>query len=80
MTEAKISQPIAYAARHKDMHEVETSCSDVLAFIAISDWILNKVVWCMGLGIQILFQVVHKRVVTKEERKEFKAANMYRVI
>lgn len=42
-----LPQPIAYAARHKDMHEVETSRSGA-AFIAISDWILEQggvVVW-----------------------------------
>ena len=40
-TSLNLLQPDAYAARHKDMHEVETSRSGA-AFIAISDYILEN--------------------------------------
>ena len=39
-TSLNLPRPEAYAARHKDMSEVETSRSGA-AFIAISDWILK---------------------------------------
>lgn len=68
-----LPQPIAYAARHKDMHEVETSRSGA-AFIAISDWILEQGGVVYGAGYTDHFRVVHKRAVTKEERKEFKGS------
>ena len=68
-----LPQPIAYAARHKDMYEVETSRSGA-AFIAISDWILEQGGVVYGAGYTDHFRVVHKRAVTKEERKEFKGS------
>lgn len=68
-----LSQPDAYAARHKNMDEVETSRSGA-AFIAISDWIIahNGVVY--GVGYADHFRVVHKRALTKKERDEFKGS------
>lgn len=65
--------PEAYAARHKDMHEVETSRSGA-AFIAISDWILKHDGAVYGVGYAEHFRVVHKRAITKEERNEFKGS------
>lgn len=65
--------PEAYAARHKDIHEVETSRSGA-AFIAISDWILKHGGVVYGAGYAEHFRVVHKRAVTKEERNEFKGS------
>ena len=43
-----LSAPMAYAIRHKDMHEVETSQSGA-AFIAFSDWVLDQggAVYCV---------------------------------
>ncbi len=65
--------PIAYAARHKDMREVESSRSGA-AFIAISDYILEQGGAVYGAGYTDHFRVVHKRATTKEERDEFKGS------
>lgn len=45
-----MSQPLAFAARHKDMHEIETSRSGT-AFIVISDYVLDHegIVYCVGI-------------------------------
>lgn len=66
-------KPDAYGARHKDIHEVETSRSGA-AFIAISDWILEQGGVVYGVGYKDHFRVVHKRATTKEERNEFKGS------
>lgn len=68
-----LSQPEAYAARHKDMREIETSRSGA-AFIAISDYIIENGGIVYGAGYTEHFRVVHKRAVTKEERNEFKGS------
>lgn len=68
-----LPQPDAYAARHKDMNEVESSRSGA-AFIAISDWILKHGGAVYGAGYTDHFRVVHKRATTKEERDEFKGS------
>lgn len=68
-----LSQPEAYAARHKNMQEVETSRSGA-AFIAISDYILEKGGVVYGAGYTDYFRVIHKRAVNKEERNEFKGS------
>ena len=68
-----LPEPLAYAARHKDMREVETSRSGA-AFIAISDWILNQGGVVYGAGYADHFRVVHKRATTREERDEFKGS------
>lgn len=65
--------PNAYAARHKDMREVETSRSGA-AFIAISDYIIENGGVVYGAGYTDHFRVVHKRAVSKEERNEFKGS------
>lgn len=65
--------PLAYAARHKDMHEVETSQSGA-AFIALSDWILEQRGIVYGAGYDEHFRVIHKRASNKEERNEFKGS------
>ena len=72
-TSQNLPQPDAYAARHKDMREVETSRSGA-AFIAISDYILENDGVVYGAGYADHFRVVHKRAVTKEERDEFKGS------
>ncbi len=66
-------KPLAYAARHKDINEVETSRSGA-AFIAISDYILEQGGVVYGAGYTDHFRVVHKRAITKEERDEFKGS------
>lgn len=68
-----LKEPEIYAARHKDMHEIETSRSGA-AFIAISDRILEKCGVVYGAGYADHFRVVHKRATTKEERDEFKGS------
>ena len=65
--------PDAYAARHKDMKEVETSRSGA-AFIALSDYIIEQGGVVYGVGYTDHFRVVHKRAITKEERDEFKGS------
>lgn len=72
-TSLNLPRPEAYAARHKDMSEVETSRSGA-AFIAISDWILKHDGVVYGAGYADHFRVVHKRATTKEERNEFKGS------
>jgi coenzyme F420-reducing hydrogenase beta subunit len=66
-------KPIAYAVRHKNMKEIETSRSGAM-FIALSDWILKNGGLVYGAGYTDHFRVVHKRAVTKEERDEFKGS------
>ena len=68
-----LSKPLAYAARHKNMHEMETSQSGA-AFIAISDRILNQGGVVYGVGYTDHFRVVHKRATNKTERDEFKGS------
>ena len=68
-----LDTPIAYAARHKDMNEVESSRSGA-AFIAISDYILENGGVVYGAGYTDHFRVVHKRAINKEERNEFKGS------
>lgn len=72
-TSMNLPQPLAYGARHKDMQEVETSRSGA-AFIAISDYILERGGVVYGAGYTDHFRVVHKRATTKEERNEFKGS------
>lgn len=72
-TSLNLDKPLAYAARHKDMKEVETSRSGA-AFIAISDYILENGGVVYGAGYTDHFRVVHKRATTKEERDEFKGS------
>lgn len=72
-TSLNLPLPDAYAARHKDMNEVETSRSGA-AFIAISDYILEQGGVVYGAGYTDHFRVIHKRAATKEERNEFKGS------
>lgn len=72
-TSLNLPQPEAYAARHKKLEEVETSRSGA-AFIAISDYILEKGGVVYGAGYTDHFRVVHKRASTKAERNEFKGS------
>lgn len=68
-----LDTPDVYGARHKNMHEVETSRSGA-AFIAISDLILDQGGVVYGVGYKNHFRVAHKRATTKEERDEFKGS------
>lgn len=67
-------EPKAYAARHKNMEEVMKSRSGA-AFIAISDYVLDKLGGVIyGAGYKDHFRVVHKRAISKEERDEFRGS------
>lgn len=68
-----LSEPIAYAARHKDTSEVMKSRSGA-AFVAISDYVLEQGGVVYGAGYRDHFRVAHKRAVTKEERDEFRGS------
>lgn len=68
-----LPEPIAYGARHKRAEEVETSRSGA-AFIAMSDYVLQRGGVVYGAGYTDHFRVTHKRAVTKEQRNEFKGS------
>ena len=68
-----LEQPIAYAARHKDIDEVMNSRSGA-AFVAISDYIIELSGVVYGAGYKDHFRVAHKRATTKEERDEFRGS------
>lgn len=68
-----LSEPIAYAARHKEMSEIMKSRSGA-AFVAVSDWILENDGVVYGAGYEGHFVVTHKRATTKEERDEFRGS------
>lgn len=72
-TSLNFDKPDAYGARHKDIHEIETSRSGG-AFIAISDWVLEQGGIIYGAGYEEHFRVVHKRATSKEQRNEFKGS------
>ena len=72
-TAANFAEPLVYGVRHKDMHQVETSQSGA-AFVAISDYVLNRGGVVYGCGYADHFRVVHKKAVTKEQRDEFKGS------
>ena len=62
-----------YAVWHKNIDELASSQSGA-AFIALSDWVLNKNGIVYGAGYTGHFRVVHKRATTKTERDEFKGS------
>lgn len=68
-----LNKPIAYAVRHKDLDEVMKSRSGA-AFVAISNFVLEKGGVVYGAGYKEHFRVVHKRATTKEERDEFRGS------
>ena len=63
----------AYAVRHKDESEVESSRSGA-AFIAITDRVLDNGGVVYGAGFGNHFCVVHKRASSKKQRDEFKGS------
>lgn len=68
-----LEQPLAYAARHKDIDEVMKSRSGA-AFVAISDYILEQGGVVYGAGYKGHFRVAHKRATAKKERDEFRGS------
>lgn len=65
--------PLAYAVRHKDIQEVETSRSGA-SFIAISDWVIENGGVVYGAGYKNHFIVSHIRAVSKEQRNTCKGS------
>lgn len=72
-TSQNFSQPLAFAARHKDINEVMKSRSGA-AFVAVSDYILEQGGVVYGAGYKDHFRVAHKRATTKEERDEIRGS------
>lgn len=65
--------PLAFAVRHRDLGEVMKSRSGA-AFVAISDYVLEKGGIVYGAAFAEGFIVRHKRAVTREERDEFRGS------
>ena len=59
--------PVAYAARHKDIEEVENSRSGAV-FVALSDVILNDKGIVYGAALTERFVVAHRRTTNMHER------------
>lgn len=72
-TSANFPEPKAYAARHVDPAQIDSSRSGA-AFIAISDCILRRGGVVYGAGYEGHFRVVHKRATTAAQRDEFKGS------
>ena len=68
-----LSEPIAYAARHKNLEEVMKSQSGA-AFVVLSDYVLETGGVVYGVGYNGHFIATHKRAVTKEQRDEFRGS------
>lgn len=71
--EDNLVEPDVYAARHRDITEIETSRSGAV-FIALSDWVIDNGGVVYGAGYEGYFRVVHKRATSKLERNEFKGS------
>lgn len=72
-TSMTFNEPLAFAARHKNQQELETSRSGGV-FIAISDIILDNGGVVYGAGFDKNFKVSHQRATTKEDRDRFKGS------
>lgn len=68
-----LAEPQAYAVRHKNIHEVETSRSGAV-FSSLVDWTLAQQGVVYGVGYQDHFRAVHKRATTKAACFEFKGS------
>ena len=60
-----LPEPDVYAARHKDIAEIEKSRSGAM-FAALSDWVLDTGGVVYGAGYADHFRVIHKRATTRE--------------
>ncbi len=72
-TPDNFSQPIPYGARLKDINQLMKSRSGG-AFVAFSDWILDKGGVIYGAGYKGHFIVSHKRAINSEQRDEFRGS------
>lgn len=66
-------EPIPYGVRLKNIDEVMKSRSGG-AFVAFSDWVLDRGGVIYGAGFSGFFKVTHKRALTPEERDEFRGS------
>lgn len=65
--------PIAYAARHKNLSEIETSRSGA-TFIALTNYVFLRGGVVYGVGYGEHFRAVHKRALNKMQVQEFKGS------
>lgn len=72
-TPENFDSPRIYAARQKEIAEIEKSRSGGV-FAAISDVILEEGGVVYGAGYDSSFRVLHKKAVTKEQRDEFRGS------
>jgi coenzyme F420-reducing hydrogenase beta subunit len=72
-TEGNFKTPLVYAARSRDIRELEKSQSGAL-FAVLSDWILEKGGVVYGAGYTDHFRVAHKRATSKEGRDELRGS------
>lgn len=72
-TPNNFDKPKAYAVRHKNKLELETSRSGGM-FVAISDYVIDNGGAVYGTGLTDGFRVVHKRATTKLDRNEFRGS------
>ena len=70
---ANLPEPDVYAARHKEMAEIEKSRSGAM-FAALTDWVLAQDGAVYGAGYVGHFRVVHKRATTPAQRDEFRGS------
>jgi coenzyme F420-reducing hydrogenase beta subunit len=72
-TEGNFKTPLVYAARCKDIQELEKSQSGAM-FAVLSDWILENGGVVYGAGYTDHFRVAHKRAASKEARDELRGS------
>lgn len=68
-----LPEPDVYAARHKDISEIEKSRSGAM-FAALSDWVFDTGGVVYGAGYADHFRVIHKRATTRTQRDEFRGS------
>lgn len=71
--DGRIERPLIYAARHKDMREVETSRSGAV-FVALSDCVLNDGGSVYGAALTDDMKIAHCRAVDRAGRDRFKGS------
>lgn len=72
-TPQNFEEPKAFAVRHKNLAELETSRSGGM-FVAISDYVIENGGSVYGTGFTDGFRVIHKRAKSQLERNEFRGS------